>query len=81
MSRCFRSSRSGRTPSGSDLGLGLADATITDLASIRSLLVLADVGHRGHQLAPARRGIRGRELSVDAVVYGSFQELGGKGNG
>jgi TolB-like protein/tetratricopeptide (TPR) repeat protein len=59
-----------------DLGLGLADATITDLAVVRSLLVrptTAILPYHDRAVDPVTAG---RELSVDAVVTGSFQRAG-----
>lgn len=59
-----------------DLGLGLADATITELAAVRSLLVrptAAILRYQGGAVDPLRAG---RELSVDAVVDGSLQRRG-----
>ncbi len=59
-----------------DLGLGLADATITELAAVRSLLVrptAAILPYQGGAVDPVRAG---RELSVDAVVDGSLQRRG-----
>jgi TolB-like protein/tetratricopeptide (TPR) repeat protein len=59
-----------------DLGLGLADATITELAAVRSLLVrptAAILPYQGGAVDPVRAG---RELSVDAIVDGSLQRRG-----
>ena len=61
-----------------DLGLGLADATITELALVRSLLVrptAAILPYRRHTIPPEEAG---RALGVDAVVVGSFQRSGSR---
>ena len=61
-----------------DLGLGLADATITELALLRSLLVrptAAILSYRARPVAPEEAG---RALGVDAVVVGSFQRAGSR---
>ncbi len=66
----------GQSASDDDLGLGLADATITGLAAVRSLLVrptAAILAYQGGSVDPVRAG---RELSVDAVVDGSLQRRG-----
>jgi TolB-like protein/Tfp pilus assembly protein PilF len=58
------------------LGLGLADATITELALVKSLLVrptAAILAYQGRLAEPQRAA---RELGVDAVVDGSFQRVG-----
>jgi eukaryotic-like serine/threonine-protein kinase len=58
------------------LGLGLADATITELAGVDALLVRptsAILRFEGQAPAPADVA---RELQVDAVVDGSFQQAG-----
>ncbi len=61
-----------------DLGVGIADATITELAAVRSLLVRPTAAippyHHG-TIDPIRAG---RELSVDAVVDGTLQQSGGR---
>jgi TolB-like protein/Tfp pilus assembly protein PilF len=67
----------GQAAADDDLGLGLADATITELAAVRSLLVrptAAILRYRGRTVDPVHAG---RELSVDAVVDGSLQRRGG----
>lgn len=59
-----------------DLGAALADATITDLASIRSLLVRptsAVLRYRDMRIDPLQAG---RELSAEFVVSGSLQRSG-----
>jgi len=58
------------------LGIGLADATITDLASVKAILVRptsAILPYR-HRTGDALQAAR--ELAVDAVVDGSFQRAG-----
>jgi serine/threonine protein kinase/tetratricopeptide (TPR) repeat protein len=60
-------------PDSAHLGLGLADATISELAAIRSLLVRptgAVLRYADRQIDPIATG---RELGVDAVVAGTFQ--------
>lgn len=60
------------------IGLGLADATITELASVRSLLVrptAAILRYQEHSPDPQQAG---RDLQVDAVVDGSFQRAGSR---
>lgn len=59
-----------------DLGMALADATITDLASVRALLVRPTSAILVYQGRPVDALTAGRELSVDAVVDGSVQWLG-----
>lgn len=66
----------GQASSDTELGVGLADATITDLAAIRSLLVrptAAILPYAQRAVDPVQAG---RELSVDAVVDGSLQRSG-----
>ncbi len=63
---------------GADLGLGLADATITELALVKSLLVrptAAILAYRHGAVSPEEAG---RALGVDAVVVGSFQRAGSR---
>jgi len=67
-----------RDQDSADLGLGLADATITELALVRSLLVRptsAILSYRDRTAAPEEAG---RALGVDAVVDGSFQRAGSR---
>jgi TolB-like protein len=59
-----------------DLGMALADATITDLASVRALLVRPTSAVLAYQGRAVDALTVGRELSVDAVVDGSVQRLG-----
>jgi serine/threonine-protein kinase len=65
-------------PEGSHLGLSLADATITELARLQSLLVRptsAILRYEGADVEPRRAA---RELAVDAVVDARFQRLGSR---
>jgi serine/threonine protein kinase/tetratricopeptide (TPR) repeat protein len=65
-------------PENADLGLGLADATTTELASLRSLLVrptAAILKYNGCGVDPHQAA---RELGVDAVVDGNFQRSGSR---
>jgi TolB-like protein len=58
--------------------LGLADATITELAAVKSLLVRptsAILRYRDRDVTPEEAG---RELGVDAVVDGNFQRSGSR---
>jgi serine/threonine-protein kinase len=62
-----------RNPDNAHLGVGLADATITELATVRSLLVrptAAILRYTDLSVDPQQAG---RELGVDAVLDGSFQ--------
>ncbi len=63
-------------PSNAYLGLGLADATITELAGMKSILVrptAAILRYRDRAITPEEAG---RELQVDAVLHGVFQRAG-----
>jgi TolB-like protein len=60
------------------LGLGLADATITELAAMKSLLVRPTAAILRYRERPTDPETAGRELGVDAVVDGSFQRSGSK---
>jgi TolB-like protein len=65
-------------PANAHLGLGLADATITELASMQSLIVRPTASilrYRDHPIDPLEAG---RELNVDAVVDGTFQRSGSR---
>ena len=67
-----------RNSENAHLGLGLADATITELATVKSLLVrptAAILRYEGRTVDPQQAG---RELAVDAVVDGSFQRAGSR---
>jgi eukaryotic-like serine/threonine-protein kinase len=67
-----------RDPANAHLGLGLADATITELTLLRSLVVRPTFRILRYQDAPAGPQEAGRELEVDAVVDGSFQRAGSR---
>ena len=67
-----------RDPANAHVGLGLADATITELASVKSLLVRPTASVLRFRERPAEPEAAGRELGVDAVVYGSFQRSGSR---
>jgi serine/threonine protein kinase/tetratricopeptide (TPR) repeat protein len=65
-------------PENVHLGVGLADATITELALVRSLVVRPTssiLGYRERLVAPE---VAGRELEVEAVVDASFQRSGSR---
>jgi len=65
-------------PANAHLGLGLTDATITELAAMKSLLVRPTASilkYRDRAIAPEQAG---RELGVDSVVDGSFQRAGSR---
>jgi serine/threonine protein kinase/tetratricopeptide (TPR) repeat protein len=67
-----------RDPENEHLGVGLTDATITELAVIKSLVVRptsAVLRYRGGEVNPLDAG---RDLGVDAVADGSFQRLGSR---
>ena len=63
-------------PDGTNLGLGLADATITELAGLGSLLVRPTSAVLRYQAGAHDAQTAGRELGVDSVVEGSFQRSG-----
>jgi eukaryotic-like serine/threonine-protein kinase len=65
-------------PENADLGLGLADATITELASLRSLLVRPTAAILKYQACGVDPHQAARELGVDAVVDGNFQRSGSR---
>ncbi len=67
-----------RDPANAHVGLGLADATITELASLKSLLVRPTASVLRFRERPAEPEAAGRELGVDVVVYGSFQRAGSR---
>ena len=69
---------SGARSANAHVGLGLADATITELASVKSLLVRPTASVLRFRERPAEPEAAGRELGVDAVVYGSFQRSGSR---
>jgi serine/threonine-protein kinase len=65
-------------PESAHLGLSLADATITELARLHSLLVRptsAILCYEGADVEPSQAG---RELAVDAVVDARFQRAGSR---
>jgi serine/threonine-protein kinase len=67
-----------RDPENAHLGLGLVDATITELATVKSLLVRPTAATLRYQDRPVAPEQAGRELGVDAVVDGSFQRSGSR---
>ena len=74
----FKDLSADRANANEHLGLGLADATITELAAMKSLLVRPTASimrYRDRDVAPEQAG---RELDVDAVVDGSFQRSGSR---
>jgi len=60
------------------LGLGLADATITELAQVRSLVVRPTSAILRFTRAAPDAVEAGRELEVDTVVEGTFQRQGAR---
>jgi serine/threonine-protein kinase len=61
-----------------ELGLGIADAIVTELAAARALVVrptAAILRFRGREVEPRAAG---RELGVDAVLDGHFQRAGSR---
>jgi serine/threonine protein kinase/tetratricopeptide (TPR) repeat protein len=68
----------GRSPENAHLALGLADATITELATVRSLLVRPTAAILRYQDRSVDPQQAGRELGVEAVVDGSFQRSGSR---
>jgi serine/threonine-protein kinase len=67
-----------RTSEDAHLGVGLADATITELSRIRSLLVRPTAAILRYRDRPVDPQAAGRELEADAVVDGSFQSAGAR---
>jgi len=67
-----------RNPENAHLGLGLADATITELATVRSLVVRPTAAILRYQDRSVDPQQAGRELGVEAVVDGSFQRSGSR---
>ena len=65
-------------PENVHLGLGLADAIITELAEMKSLLVrpTAAILHYQDRSVPPEQA--GQKLGVDAVLDGSFQRAGSR---
>jgi TolB-like protein/Tfp pilus assembly protein PilF len=68
----------GQDPGDASLGLGLADATITELALVKALLVRPTAAILRYQEAPVDPVQAGLELGVDAVVHGTFQRIGAR---
>lgn len=60
------------------LGLALADATIGELALVRSLLVRPSAAILRYDRADVDALEAGRELGVDAIVAGTFQRAGSR---
>ncbi len=65
-------------PENADLGLGLADAATTELASLRSLLVRPTAAILKYHACGVDPHQAARELGVDAVVDGNFQRYGSR---
>ncbi len=65
-----------RSPDNAHVAIGLADATISELALVRALVVRPTSAILRYQDQPADPQQAARELSVDAVVDGSFQRAG-----
>jgi serine/threonine protein kinase/Tfp pilus assembly protein PilF len=63
-------------PDDAHLGLGLADATITELALVRSLLVRPTSSILSYADGPADPLAAANALGVDAIVAGTFQRAG-----
>jgi len=68
----------GRDPQNAYLGLGLADATITELAQVRSLIVRPTSAILPYREGATSPETAGRELDVETVVDGSFQRSGSR---
>jgi eukaryotic-like serine/threonine-protein kinase len=60
------------------IGLGLADAIITELAASRKLIVRPTAAIVPYHARPIDPVAAGRELGVDAVVDGGFQRAGAR---
>ena len=67
-----------RNPENAHLGVGLADATITELALVQSLIVRPTAAVLKYEDAAVDPQQAGRELGVDAVADGSFQRSGSR---
>ena len=65
-----------RDAANAHLGIGLADATITELALVGSLLVRPTAAILRYRDQPVDPQEAARQLAVDAVVDGSFQRAG-----
>ncbi|HZI94050.1 MAG TPA: protein kinase [Patescibacteria group bacterium] len=66
------------SPDTAHIGVGLADATITELSLVRALVVRPTAAVLRYQDHPADPQRVARDLAVDAVVVGSFQRAGEK---
>jgi TolB-like protein/tetratricopeptide (TPR) repeat protein len=67
-----------RDPHNAHVGIGLADATITELALVKSLLVRPTAAVLRYQDVAVDPQEAGRELGVDAVADGSFLRSGSR---
>jgi TolB-like protein len=67
-----------RDPANAHLGLGLADATITELATVKSLLVRPTAAILRYENRAVDPQEAGRELDVEAVLDASFQRSGSR---
>ena len=65
-------------PANEHLGIGLADAAITDLASVKALLVRPTSVILPYRNRTTDALHAARELAVDAVVDGNFQRAGNR---
>ena len=65
-------------PENEHLGIGLADAAITELASVRALVVRPTSAILPYRTRTVDAVQAARELSVDAIVDGSFQRAGNR---
>jgi serine/threonine-protein kinase len=65
-------------PANEHLGIGLADAAITELASVKALLVRPTSAILPYRNRTVDAVHAARELSVDAIVDGNFQRAGNR---
>ena len=65
-------------PVNEHIGLGLADAAITELASVKALLVRPTSAILPYRSRPVDAIDAARELAVDVIVDGSFQRAGNR---
>jgi len=65
-------------PANEHIGIGLADAAITELASVRALVVRPTSAILPYRTRTVDAVEAARELSVDAIVDGSFQRAGNR---
>ena len=65
-------------PANEHLGIGLADATITDLASVKALIVRPTSAILSYRNRTTDALQAARDLAVDAVVDGNFQRAGNR---